>query len=73
MPIMCTVQLPAGKKPEQIEATLQDISQVLMRNFDAQPNQVRVTIDELPKGRYMAGGVLARDMPEFNGEGHEAE
>ena len=22
MPIMCTVQLPAGKAPEQIEATL---------------------------------------------------
>lgn len=68
MPIMCTVQLPAGKKPEQIEETLKDISEVLMRNFDAQPNQVRVTIDELPKTRYMAGGVLARDMPEFNGE-----
>lgn len=68
MPIMCTVQLPAGKDQEKIEATLQDIAQVLMRNFDAQPNQVRVTIDELPKGRYMAGGVLARDMPDFNGE-----
>ena len=67
MPIMCTVQLPAGKDPERIEATLQDISQVLMKNFDAQPNQVRVTIDELPRGRYMAGGVLDRDMPEFNG------
>ena len=38
-----------------------------MKNFDAQPNQVRVTIDELPRGRYMAGGVLDRDMPDFNG------
>ena len=66
MPIMCTVQLPVGKPQEQIEATLQDISNVLMKNFNAQPNQVRVTIDELPKGRYMAGGVLARDMPDFN-------
>lgn len=68
MPIMCTVQLPAGKKPEQIEATLQDIAAVLMRNFEAEANQVRVTIDELPRGRYMAGGVIARDMPQFNGE-----
>ena len=49
MPIMCTVQLPAGKAPEQIEATLKDISEVLMRNFEAQPTQVRVTIDELPR------------------------
>ena len=68
MPIMCTVQLPAGKAPEQISATLKDISEVLMRNFEAQPTQVRVTIDELPRLRYMAGGVLARDMPDFNGE-----
>ena len=57
-----------GKAPEQIEATLKDISEVLMRNFEAQPTQVRVTIDELPRLRYMAGGVLARDMPDFNGE-----
>ena len=68
MPIMCTVHLPAGKAPELIEATLKDISEVLMRNFEAQPTQVRVTIDELPRLRYMAGGVLARDMPDFNGE-----
>ncbi len=67
MPIMCTVQLPTGKDPERIEETLRDIAQVLMKNFDAQPNQVRVTIDELPRGRYMAGGVLDRDMPDFNG------
>ena len=68
MPFMCRVQLPGGKAPEQIEGRLKDISEVLMRNFEAQPTQVRVTIDELPRLRYMAGGVLARDMPDFNGE-----
>lgn len=66
MPIMCTVQLPEGKKPEQIQKTLVDISNVLMENFDAQPTQVRVTIDELPRNRYIAGGVMAYEMPEFN-------
>lgn len=66
MPIMCTVQLPMGKKPEQIEAAMKDISESLIRDFGAQPNQVRVTIEELPRGRYMAGGVLDRDMPDFN-------
>lgn len=66
MPIMCTVQLPRGKKSEQIERALVDLSNVLMRDFEAQPNQVRVTIDELPRNRYMAGGVMACDMPEFN-------
>ena len=66
MPIMCTVQLPQGKKPEQIEQALKDISESLIRDFGAQPNQVRVTIEELPRGRYMAGGVMDRDMPDFN-------
>ena len=66
MPIMCTVQLPQGKKPEQIEQALKDISESLIRDFGAQPNQVRVTIEELPRGRYMAGGGMDRDMPDFN-------
>ena len=68
MPVMCTVRLPNGKKQETIEKTLVDISNVLMENFDMQPNQVRVTIDELPKNRYSAGGVMAYEMPEFNEE-----
>lgn len=67
MPIMCTVQLPKGKPKEQIENAIVDISEALMKNFSAQPNQVRVTIEELPRGRYMAGGVLDRDMPDFQG------
>lgn len=66
MPIMCTVQLPKGKTQEQIDAAMKDISESLIRDFGAQPNQVRVTIEELPRGRYMAGGVLDRDMPDFN-------
>ena len=48
MPIMCVVQLPQGKKSEQIQAAMQDLSNVLMKDFEAQPNQVRVTIEELP-------------------------
>ena len=70
---MCVIQLPEGKEQEKIKATMEEISEILMRYFEMQPNQVRVTIDELPKGRYMAGGVLDRDMPEFNGGHHEAE
>ena len=66
MPIMCVVQLPQGKKPEQIQAAMQDLSNVLMKDFEAQPNQVRVTIDELPRGRYIAGGVMDYEMPDFN-------
>ena len=72
MPIMCVVQLPHGKKPEQIQAAMQDLSNVLMKDFEAQPNQVRVTIDELPRGRYIAGGVMDYEMPDFNGSDDNA-
>ena len=65
MPIMCQINLPKGKKQDKIEKTLVDVAKVLMENFEAQPNKVRVTIDELPKTRYMAGGVMAEDMPDF--------
>lgn len=66
MPVMCTVQLPKGKKKAQIDKTLVEISNILMNNFDMQPSQVRVSICELPKNRFMAGDVLGFDMPEFN-------
>lgn len=66
MPIMCVVQLPVGKKNEQVDAAIKDISDVLIRDFEAQPNQVRVTIEELPRGRYIAGGVMDYEMPDFN-------
>ena len=66
MPIMCVVQLPQRKKSEQIQAAMQDLSNVLMKDFEAQPNQVRVTIEELPRGRYIAGGVMDYEMPDFN-------
>jgi len=68
MPIMCVVQMPTGKAPEQINAALVDVSNVLMKDFGAQPNQVRVTIEELPKGRYIAGGVMDYEMPDFDGK-----
>lgn len=66
MPIMCTVQLPKGKKQEQIQKALTDISNALMEDFGAEPKQVRVTIEELPRGRYIAGGVMDYEMPDFN-------
>ena len=66
MPIMCVVQLPQGKKSEQIQAAMQDLSNVLMKDFEAQPNQVRVTIEELPRGRYIAGGVMDYEMQDIN-------
>ena len=65
MPIMCTVQMPKGKGHKKKKKSLVDISNILMENFDAQPTQVRVTIEELPRGRYIAGGVLEYEMPAF--------
>lgn len=68
MPILCTIQLPVGKEKAQIDKTLVDVSNILMDNFSMRPDQVRVSICELPKNRFMAGGVIGCDMPEFSEE-----
>ena len=64
---MCTTQTPMGKPKELIEKTMVDVSEVLIRNFETKPKQVRVIVDELPQNRYIIGGVMADEMPEFNG------
>ena len=42
-----------------------EISEIMIRNFDAKPRQVRVIVDELPRNRYIVGGVMTAEMPEF--------
>lgn len=59
--------MPMGKPKELIEKTMVDVSEVLIRNFETKPKQVRVIVDELPQNRYIIGGVMADEMPEFNG------
>lgn len=66
MPYMCNIQMPKGKSREAIEKTMVEISEVIIRNFDAGPRQVRVIVDELPRNRYIVGGVMTAEMPEFN-------
>ena len=65
MPYMCNIQMPKGKPTEVIEKTMVEISEIMIRNFDAKPRQVRVIVDELPRNRYIVGGVMTNEMPEF--------
>lgn len=65
MPVFCTVEVPEGKNPETIKKVLEDVSAVLMKEFEVQPNQVRVTVNELPGDHYIVGGVMARDIADF--------
>lgn len=65
MPYMCNIQMPKGKPKEVIEKTMVEISEIMIRNFDAKPRQVRVIVDELPRNRYIVGGVMTTEMPEF--------
>ena len=44
---------------------MKEISELLMRELNAQPNEVRVLVDELPRNRYIAGGVMAYEMEAF--------
>lgn len=66
MPYMCNIQMPKGKPKEAIEKTMVEISEIMIRNFEAQPRQVRVIVDELPTNRYIIGGVMADEMPELD-------
>lgn len=66
MPYMCNIQMPKGKSKETIEKTMIEISEIMIRNFDAKPRQVRVIVDELPRNRYIVGGVMTSEMPEFD-------
>lgn len=65
MPYMCNIQMPKGKPKAVIEKTMVEISEIMIRNFDAKPRQVRVIVDELPRNRYIVGGVMTTEMPEF--------
>ena len=65
MPYMCNIQMPKGKPKEVIEKTMVEIYEIMIRNFDAKPRQVRVIVDVLPRNRYIVGGVMTNEMPEF--------
>ena len=41
---MCNIQMPKGKPKEVIEKTMVEISEIMIRNFDAKPRQVRVCL-----------------------------
>lgn len=68
MPIMCTVQMPEGRSREEIDRIMADVSNALMRDLHTGEREVRVSIVELPRNRFMAGGVPAYEMPAFNRE-----
>ena len=66
MPIMCTVQMPEGRSRDEINRVMTDVSAVLMKDLQTGEREVRVSVVELPRNRFMAGGVMATDMPAFN-------
>lgn len=65
MPIMCTVQMPEGRPRSEIEAIMRDVSAVLMKDLHTGEREVRVSVIEMPRNRFMAGGVMAAEMPAF--------
>ena len=66
MPIMCTVQMPEGRPREEIESVMRDVSAALMKDLHTGEREGRVSVIEMPRNRFMAGGVMATDMPSFN-------
>lgn len=69
MPIMCTVQMPEGRSRDEINQVMADVSKALMEDLHTGEREVRVTIVELPRNRFMAGGIPAYEMPAFQPHG----
>ena len=58
MPILVKIQLPEGKKHEDLVKCIKDVTQVIMRDLQAEPHEVRVSLTEVPLNRYAVAGIM---------------
>jgi 4-oxalocrotonate tautomerase family enzyme len=58
MPVIATIQYPEGKGPEVVKKLLVEVSNLLMKELNEPPENIRVKIKEIPLNRYAVGGVM---------------
>ncbi len=64
MPVLVTLQFPKGKEYKDIEKSMDEVTQTLSRTLDESPENIRVTVREVPKNRYSVGGILRSELEE---------
>jgi 4-oxalocrotonate tautomerase len=52
------VHLAEGRDPAQVKAMMKDITDAIVKNLNAKPDTVMVSVIETPKSLKMKGGVL---------------
>lgn len=62
MPVLATIQYPAGRDPKCVNKVLVGVSKALETALDEQPGNIRVTVKEVPRNRYSVGGTMAYEF-----------
>lgn len=65
MPVLATIQYPKGKDFQHGENLTKSIAEVLMKELDVKPEQVRVIVREIDSKRFSAGGVMGYELEGF--------
>lgn len=63
MPVLVTLQFPKGKEYKDIETSMSQVTETLSKTLNEPPQNIRVTVREVPLNRYSVGGVLRSELP----------
>lgn len=64
MPVLVTLQFPKGHEYSDIKQSMKDVTDVLAKDLNEPPTNIRVTVREMPLNRYSVGGVLRCELEE---------
>ena len=58
MPVLVTVQYPVGREYDTARNCMEKVTEVLSKELNLPPTDIRVTVKEIALNRYSVGGVL---------------
>lgn len=61
MPLV-QISMMEGRKPEQIEAMIHEVTEAITKSLNAPTESVRVLVTELPKTHWGIGGKSAKAL-----------
>jgi 4-oxalocrotonate tautomerase len=69
MPLI-TVAISQGRTPEQIRAMIHEVHAAVYRTVGAQPDHIRIIVQEIPRDHWATGDVTLTEMDQQKGQGH---
>lgn len=61
MPLI-NVKIMEGRSDEKIEALMKNVTDAVSESLEAPKENVRVTVDEVPKTHWAIGGTTAKNL-----------